>query len=55
MGEMTPVLAIDHLRLREASQRTTREPEGVEWPGSEAEPLEPSLRGGNIFATQRSP
>jgi hypothetical protein len=25
IGEMTPVLAIDHLRLREASQRTTRD------------------------------
>lgn len=30
MGEMTPVLAIDHLRLREASQRTTREPDDDE-------------------------
>jgi hypothetical protein len=25
IGEMTPVLAIDHFRLRDASQRTTRE------------------------------
>jgi hypothetical protein len=37
IGEMTPVFAMDHLRLRDASQRTTREVEGVEWPGSEAE------------------
>ena len=27
MGEITPVLAMDHLRLREASQRTTRDEE----------------------------
>jgi len=36
MGDMTPVFAIDHLRLREASQRTTREGDDDEWPGSEA-------------------
>lgn len=24
MGDITPVFAIDHLRLRDASQRTTR-------------------------------
>ena len=30
IGEITPVLLIDHLRLREASQRTTRDAEEVE-------------------------
>jgi hypothetical protein len=57
MGDMTPVFAIDHFRFREASQRTTRElEEEPVWPGSEAEAL-PGFpaRGGNIFATQRSP
>lgn len=56
MGEMTPVLAMDHLRLREASQRTTREAAAAAWPGSEAEALPGSRgRGGKSFATQRSP
>jgi hypothetical protein len=63
MGEMTPVFAMDHLRLREASQRTMRAEDAAaaEWPGSEAEPLEPGVelllgvRGGKSFATQRSP
>lgn len=55
MGEMTPVLAMDHLRLREASQRTTRAAEPEAWPGSDAEPLLLSRRGGKSFATQRSP
>lgn len=56
MGDITPVFAMDHLRLREASQRTTRDPAGDEWPGSEAEPLAPSrARGGNNLATHRSP
>jgi len=56
MGEMTPVLAMDHLRFLEASQRTTREEEEEEWPGSEAEALPGSRgRGGNSLATQRSP
>lgn len=36
IGESTPVFVIVHLRLREASQRTTLEAEGPEWPGSEA-------------------
>jgi hypothetical protein len=56
MGEMTPVLAMDHLRLREASQRTMRDEED-EWPGSEAEPLVAGSfgLGGKSFATQRSP
>lgn len=53
---MTPVFAMDHLRFLDASQRTTRDPAGEEWPGSEAEPLAPSLgRGGKSLATQRSP
>ena len=62
MGDITPVFAMDHLRLREASQRTMRAEEAApEWPGSEAEPLEPGVglllgvRGGKSFATQRSP
>lgn len=57
MGEMTPVLAMDHLRLREASQRTTRVGEDPPWPGSEAEAglLEDDLEGGKSLATQRSP
>lgn len=57
MGDMTPVLAMDHLRLREASQRTTRDADEVPWPGSEAEPLPGASlgRGGKSFATQRSP
>jgi hypothetical protein len=62
MGEMTPVFAMDHLRLREASQRTMRAadaPDG-EWPGSEADDFEPGVellgvRGGKSLATQRSP
>lgn len=36
MGDMTPVFAIDHLRFREASQRTTRAEDEDEWPGSDA-------------------
>jgi len=59
---MTPVFAMDHLRLRDASQRTMRAAEGevAEWPGSEMEDLEPGVgllgvRGGKSFATQRSP
>jgi len=60
MGEITPVLVMDHLRLREASQRTTRDeaPPGPElWPGSEDEALTEGLlaRGGKSLATQRSP
>jgi hypothetical protein len=60
MGEMTPVFAMDHLRLRDASQRTTRAAEDDEWPGSETETLEPGVRlfgerGGKSLATQRSP
>ena len=55
IGEITPVLVMDHLRLREASQRTTRAEEEVEWPGSEAEDLLWFWRGGNSLATQRSP
>lgn len=56
MGDMTPVLAIDHLRLREASHRTTRGPLPGLWPGSEAEafPAWPA-RGGKSLATHRSP
>ena len=56
MGEMTPVLAMDHLRLRDASQRTTREAAEAAWPGSDADALPASRgRGGKSFATQRSP
>ena len=56
MGEMTPVLVIDHFRFREASHRTMRGDEAEPWPGSEAEPLEfVSRRGGKSLATQRSP
>jgi len=56
MGDMTPVLAIDHLRLREASQRTRRDEAEEEWPGSDAEAFPgPFWRGGNNLATQRSP
>jgi len=57
-GEITPVLVIDHLRLREASQRTTREEvPPVPCPGSEVVPLAAGLlaRGGKSLATQRSP
>lgn len=55
IGEMTPVFAIDHLRLRDASQRTIRDADEEVWPGSDAEAF-PSLgRGGNSFATHRSP
>lgn len=56
------MFAIDHLRLREASQRTMRAAEAPdeEWPGSEAEAFEPGVgllgvRGGKSLATQRSP
>lgn len=52
------MFAMDHLRLREASQRTTRAAEEAPWPGSEAEAFEDGLlgvRGGKSFATQRSP
>ena len=50
------MLAMDHLRFREASQRTTREADEEEWPGSEAEAFPDSFgRGGKSFATQRSP
>lgn len=55
MGDRTPVLAIDHLRLREASQRTTRDVDEEECPGSEAVALPPPCRGGKSLATQRSP
>lgn len=59
MGEMTPVLAMDHLRLREASHFTIRAAaEGPECPGSDAA-LAPGaalgVRGGKSLATQRSP
>lgn len=58
MGEMTPVLAMDHLRLREASHFTTRAAAGPECPGSDAA-LAPGaalgVRGGKSLATQRSP
>jgi len=52
------VLAMDHFRLRDASQRTTREFDEDEWPGSEVVDLPfPAalLAGGKSFATQRSP
>lgn len=49
------MLAMDHLRLREASHRTTRAAEPEAWPGSDAEALLVSRRGGKSFATQRSP
>ena len=60
MGEITPVLVMDHLRLREASQRTMRDeapPCPEPWPGSEADALTGGLlaRGGKSLATQRSP
>lgn len=58
MGEITPVLAMDHLRFREASQRTIRAAEEPVCPGSEAGLLGVGLlgaRGGNNLATHRSP
>lgn len=56
MGAMTPVFVIDHFKLRDASQRTTRGEDDDPCPGSEADPLLlVSRRGGNSFATQRSP
>lgn len=57
MGEITPVLVMVHLRLRDASQRTTREEPLVPCPGSDVEPLTAGLlaRGGKSLATQRSP
>lgn len=56
IGEMTPVLAIDHLRFLEASHLTTREDGDDPCPGSDAEAFPGSReRGGNNLATQRSP
>ena len=58
MGEITPVLAMDHLRFREASQRTIRAAEEPAWPGSEAGLPGVGLlgaRGGKSLATHRSP
>ena len=50
------MFVIDHFKLREASQRTTRDEEEDEWPGSDAVVFPgPALRGGKSFATQRSP
>lgn len=49
------MLAIDHLRFREASHLTTRDGDDP-CPGSEAEAFPGSRgRGGNNLATQRSP
>lgn len=56
MGDITPVFAIVHFRLREASQRATRDPAGDECPGSEADRFATSLGGGGkILATHKSP
>ena len=58
MGEITPVLAMDHLRFREASQRTIRADEEPACPGSEAGLPGVGLlgaRGGKSLATHRSP
>ena len=50
------MFAMDHLRFRDASHLTTRADGDDPWPGSEAEAFPGSRgRGGNNFATQRSP
>jgi len=55
MGDITPVLAMDQRRLREASHRTTRELLEEPWPGSEADVEFPFFPGGKSLATHRSP